>query len=242
MNYILVIPARYKSTRFPGKPLVMINGKTMIQRVYEQCLQSIPNEKIYVATEDKRILEYCNENGIQCVITSDKCLTGTDRVGEVAKLIDADFYINVQGDEPIFNPKDIDLLINQLYRKTKTVYDVYCGFTKIVEAERFFSKDVPKTVVNMKNELLYISRSAIPGNKKGNFNHGYRQVCAYAFSKKSLQLFCSRKEKTYLEKEEDIELLRFLELGIKVKMIKMSQDSIPIDRKIDLKRVLNKLK
>ena len=242
MKYILVIPARFKSTRFPGKPLVLINGKTMIQRVYEQCLQSVSQEKIYVATEDIRILEFCEGNGIQCILTSDKCLTGTDRVGEVAKLIDADFYINVQGDEPIFNPKDIDLLINELNLKSKTIYDVYCGFTRIIEAERFFSKDVPKTVVNIKNELLYISRSSIPGNKNGDFNHGYRQVCAYAFSKKSLQIFCSQKRKTFLEEQEDIELLRFLDLGIKVKMIKMSEDSIPVDRKDDLQRVLKKLK
>jgi len=241
LNYILVIPARFKSTRFPGKPLTLINGKTMIQRVYEQCLQSVSKEIIYVATEDTRILEHCKRNGIQCVLTSDKCLTGTDRVGEVAKLIEADFYINVQGDEPIFNPKDIDLLIKQLDQKNKSIYDVYCGFTKIIEAERFFSNDVPKIVVNMKNELLYISRSSIPGNKKGNFNNGYRQVCAYAFSKKSLQLFCSQKGKTFLEGQEDIELLRFLELGIKVKMIKMSEDSIPVDRKVDLEKVLNKL-
>ena len=241
MNFIIVIPARYKSTRFPGKPLVMIKGKTMIQRVYEQCLKSISHDKIYVATEDKRILDYCQEKGIQCILTSDKCLTGTDRVGEIAKLIDADYYINVQGDEPIFNPRDINLLIKELREKRESLYEVYCGFTKINEAERFFSKDVPKTVVNQKNELIYMSRSAIPGNKNGDFNIGFRQVCAYAFSKESLNKYCSLKKKTILEEQEDIELLRFLELGIKIKMIKMSEESIPVDRKEDIQRVLYKL-
>ena len=242
MNYILVIPARYKSTRFPGKPLTLIEGKTMIQRVYEQCLQSVSSEKIYIATEDIRILDYCESIGIKCLLTSKKCLTGTDRVGEIAKIIDADYYINVQGDEPIFNPLDIDLLINELTKKKESLYDVYCGFTKINEAERFFSNDVPKTVVNQKNELLYMSRSAIPGNKKGNFNIGFRQVCAYAFSKKSLNEFCSLKKKTFLEEQEDIELLRFLELGIKIKMVKMSEESIPVDREEDIQKVLTKLK
>ncbi len=241
MNYILVIPARYNSSRFPGKPLTMIGGKTMIQRVYEQCLKSVLHEKIYIATEDDRILNYCNKNGIQCILTSDDCLTGTDRVGEIAELIDADYYINVQGDEPIFNPNDIDLIIKEIRQKKEFLYEVYCGFTKINEAERFFSKDVPKTVVNQKNELIYMSRSAIPGNKNGDFNIGFRQVCAYAFSKESLNKYCSLKKKTFLEEQEDIELLRFLELGIKIKMIKMSEESIPVDRKEDIQRVLNKL-
>lgn len=242
MNYITVIPARYKSTRFPGKPLVMIKGKTMIQRVYDQCLKSISSKKIYVATDDDKILNYCIKNDIQCIKTSEKCLTGTDRVGEVANIIDADYYINVQGDEPIFNPKDIDLIISELNEKNCPKYGVYCGFSKIFDSERFYSNDVPKVVLNNNNELLYISRSGIPGNKIGNFNFGYRQICAYAFSKESLIKFCSQKKKTPLEIEEDIELLRFCELGMKVKMIRMSDESIPIDRKEDIQRVLLKLK
>lgn len=242
MNYILVIPARYKSSRFPGKPLTMIAGKTMIQRVYEQCLKSVLHEKIYVATEDNRILDYCNKNGIQCILTSDECLTGTDRVGEIADLIDADYYINVQGDEPIFNPEDINLLIKELSQDKKFLYEVYCGFSIINEVERFFSTDVPKTVVNNNNELLYISRAPIPGNKNENFISGYRQVCAYAFSKNSLNVFSSTKSKTLLEQQEDIELIRFLELGFKVKMIEMSEQSVPVDREEDIERVIKKLK
>ena len=239
-NYILVIPARYKSTRFPGKPLIDILGKTMLERVYEKCIEAVESSKIFVATDDKRIEKHCIERGIQCIITSTNCLTGTDRIGEVAKTIDADFYLNVQGDEPIFNPLDINILIKQI-EKSNNNYDVFCGFCPIDDSERFFSKDVPKVIFNKNQELIYISRSPIPGNKNGKFNFGFRQVCAYAFSKKSLMSFYSTKEKTPLEEQEDIELLRFLELGYKVKMLKMSNVSIPVDREEDLKRVLGRL-
>lgn len=240
MKYALVIPARYNSTRFPGKPLIDIRGKTMIQRVYEKCLQSVNSDLIYIATDDERIESHCQENGMKCIVTSKSCLTGTDRIGEVAKIIDADFYINVQGDEPIFNPSDIKVLINQI-EKTNIKFDVFCGYCPIDDSERFFSKDVPKVIFNKNQELIYMSRSPIPGNKNGIFNFGFRQVCAYAFSKKSLMSFYSTKEKTPLEEQEDIELLRFLELGYKVKMLKMSNVSIPVDREEDLKKVLGRL-
>ena len=241
MKYAIVIPARYNSTRFPGKPLIDIKGKTMIQRVYEKCLLSVNSELIYVATDDERIELHCKENDIKCIITSESCLTGTDRIGEVAQKIDADYFINVQGDEPVFNPKDIDLLIDELI-KNKNLYDVYCGYCPINSPEMFFSSDVPKAALNSKSELIYMSRSPIPGNKKGEFKFGYRQVCAYAFSRESLKLFCLQKRKTPLEEQEDIELLRFLELGVKIKMLEMSDESIPIDREEDLKKVLEYLK
>lgn len=240
MKYIVIIPARYNSTRFPGKPLIDINGKSMLERVYEKCLKVVESSKIFVATDDNRINKHCNDKGIQCLMTSKNCLTGTDRIGEVAKLIDVDYYINVQGDEPIFNPSDIKILINQL-KNNNNKYDIFCGYCPIDNSERFFSKDVPKVIFNKNQELIYMSRSPIPGNKNGVFNFGFRQVCAYAFSKKSLTSFYMAKEKTPLEEQEDIELLRFLELGYKVKMLKMSNVSIPVDREEDLKRVLDRL-
>ena len=113
-NYIVVIPARYDSTRLPGKPLVDIAGKTMIQRVYEQCIKAVKANLVYVATDDDRIRSACESFGAQVVMTSSKCLTGTDRVAEVSRKIDARYYINVQGDEPLFNPADIKLLVDQL--------------------------------------------------------------------------------------------------------------------------------
>jgi 3-deoxy-manno-octulosonate cytidylyltransferase (CMP-KDO synthetase) len=240
MKYILVIPARYQSSRFPGKPLIDIDGKTMIERVYNQCVKIVDPSLIYIATEDQRIKDHCDQYNMQCIMTSDACLTGTDRVGEVSKIIDADYYINIQGDEPLFNPRDIDKLLKEV-KMQDSPYEVYCGYCSIKDPKRFFSRDVPKVVFNSKQELLYMSRAGIPSNKKGNFVFGYRQVCAYGFSKRSLHLFFNEDKKTSLEEQEDIELLRFIEMGIKIKMIEMSQESIPVDREEDLERLLNKL-
>jgi 3-deoxy-manno-octulosonate cytidylyltransferase (CMP-KDO synthetase) len=236
MNIVLIIPARYKSSRFPGKPLTLIKGKSMISRVYNQCLKAISKDSIYIATEDKRIADHCKENNMQFLMTSDECLTGTDRLCEVSKLVDADYYINIQGDEPLFNPIDIKNIIQEL-SKEKTLYDVYCGYCSIDSRDTFFSFNMPKVIFNKKKELIYISRAPIPSNKKNDFRKGFRQVCGYAFSKKSLEVF-DIKYKTYFESIEDIELLRFLELGVKVKMVEMSKESIPVDVKEDIEKVL----
>ena len=236
MNFVLIIPARYNSSRFPGKPLTLLKGKSMIRRVYDQCLKAVPRDSIYVATEDRRIADHCKKNNIQFIMTSDECLTGTDRLCEVAKLVEADYYINIQGDEPLFNPNDINILIQEL-SKQKNLYDVYCGYCSIDSEDTFFSFNMPKVIFNKRKELIYMSRAPIPSNKKNEFRKGFRQVCGYAFSKKSLVLF-DIKSKTYFESIEDIELLRFIELGVKIKMVEMSKKSIPVDVKEDIKKVL----
>ena len=241
MKYILVIPARYSSSRLPGKPLLELKGKSMLQRVYEKCNSVVKKELIYVATDDSRIKDHCDSFNMQCLITSKECLTGTDRVAEVSKLIKADYYINVQGDEPIFNPNDIKLLIESITENNKK-FDVYGGYCKIHTPKKFFSQSIPKVVFNNRNELLYMSRAGIPSNKIKSFTFGYRQVCAYAFSAYALEIFSSKSNKTIFESEEDIEILRFLELGIKVKMLEMSDDSISIDIPEDINEVLNSLK
>jgi 3-deoxy-manno-octulosonate cytidylyltransferase (CMP-KDO synthetase) len=109
---VLIIPARYSSTRLPGKPLIKIKGIPMIIRTCKQCLKVVPAKNLYVATDDKKVEKCCKEHGIQTIMTSKKCLTGTDRVAEVAKKIKSETYINVQGDEPIFNPIDLKKIIN----------------------------------------------------------------------------------------------------------------------------------
>ena len=165
MNFVLIIPARYKSSRFPGKPLTILKGKSMIRHVYDQCLKAVPKDSIYVATEDKRIADHCKKNNIQFIMTSDKCLTGTDRLCEVSKLVEADYYINIQGDEPLFNPADIQILIQELI-KQKNLYDVYCGYCSIDSEDTFFSFNMPKVIFNKRKELIYMSRAPIPSNKK----------------------------------------------------------------------------
>lgn len=238
MNYIVVIPARYKSTRFPGKPLIDLAGKSMIQRVFEQCTKAISRDLIYVATEDERIKDHCDSLGIQCLITSDNCLTGTDRVAEVASKIDADYYINLQGDEPLFDPTDLTKTIEAITKKSGPIYNGYCP---IHTASDYNSPSVPKVVFRNDGRLLYMSRAAIPGNKDQTFNFGYRQVCVYGFPKQSLVDFTAQKGKTRFEKEEDIEILRFLELGHEVEMIEMSSNSIPVDHPEDVLKVLERI-
>ncbi len=239
VDYLVVIPARYKSKRLPGKPLLKINGIPMIVRTYNQCKKVVPTSKIIVATEDKRIQKVCSKNKINSILTSKKCLTGTDRIAEVAKKIKSKIYINVQGDEPICNPSDIKKIIKYAKRKPDLIIN---GYTEIKDKEMFYSPNVPKVIFDNKEYLIYMSRAGIPSNKNKTFVKAWRQVCIYAFPSKSLKDFTSVKKKTLLESIEDLELNRFIELGYRIKMIKMSNKSIPVDTKNDLKKVINKIK
>ena len=233
MKYIVVIPARYKSKRLPGKPLVNIGGLPMIVRTYNQCAKVISKDKIVVATDNLKIKNVCDEYNIKSIITSNKCLTGTDRVAEVAKKIKCNFYINVQGDEPFFNPHDLKMLIKQAEKKPKEVIN---GYTEIKDRKLFFSSSIPKVVFDKKGYLLYMSRGPIPSNKTLEFKKSWRQVCAYSFPRKALFDFANSKNKTPIESLEDIEILRFLEKGYKVKMIKMSNKSLAVDNNEDLEK------
>ena len=234
IDYLVVIPARYNSKRLPGKPLIDINGIPMIIRTYNQCKKVAPTSKIIVATDDKRIQKVCKENKINSIITSKKCLTGTDRIAEVAKKIKKNFYINVQGDEPICNPSDIKKIIKYAKKNPNTIIN---GYTEIKNKEMFYSKNVPKVVFDKNEKLLYMSRAPIPSNKKKKFIKAWRQVCIYSFPYKSLKIYTSVKKKTTLESIEDLESNRFLELGYQVQMLKMSNKSVAVDNKEDLEKV-----
>ncbi len=231
MKFIIVIPARYKSERLPGKPLANIGGIPMIVRTYNQCAKVVSGDKIIVATDNIKIKNVCDKYNIQSMITSKKCLTGTDRVAEVAKKINCQFYINVQGDEPFFNPEDLKKLIDVAIKKPNEIIN---GYTEIKDKELFFNSSIPKLVFDKDNYLLYMSRAPIPANKKYDFQKAWRQVCAYSFPKKKLISFANNKRKTKIEFFEDIEILRFLELGYKVKMIKMSNKSLSVDTENDI--------
>lgn len=239
-NYIIIIPARYASKRLPGKPLIKIEGVSMIVRTCIQCSKAVAKDKILVATDNIKIVKECNKYGFKATLTSKKCLTGTDRVSEVAKKTNFAHYINVQGDEPLFNPKDLIKLINA---KENFAEEVLLGYTEINNKFDIENKSIPKLVVDDENNLLYASRNQIPSNNLKNKNIKYfRQVLAYCFPRKKLLKFGMVKKKTKLEYFEDIEILRFLELGIKVKMIKMSNKSISVDLYRDLKKVKKILK
>jgi 3-deoxy-manno-octulosonate cytidylyltransferase (CMP-KDO synthetase) len=239
MKYYLVIPARYNSKRFPGKPLVNICGTPMIIRTYNQCKKVVPESKILIATDDLRIKKVCEKENINVIMTSKKCLTGTDRIAEVAKKFKADFYLNVQGDEPICNPSDIKKLLVTAKRYPKTIIN---GYTEIKDKKLFYSGHIPKVVFRKDGRLLYQSRAAIPTTKDMKFVKAWRQVCIYSLPYSSLNVFKSVNKKTPLEQLEDCELLRFLELGHEVKMIKMSNKSVSIDTKENLAEVIKIIK
>ncbi len=238
-DYLVVIPARYNSKRLPGKPLIDINGIPMIVRTYNQCKKTVPESKIIVATDNKKIKKICDKFKIKSIITSTKCLTGTDRLSEVAKKIKKRFYINVQGDEPICNPLDIKKIIKYAKRFPNQIIN---GYTRIRDKEMFYSPNVPKVVFDRNENLLYMSRAPIPSNKKKTFIEAWRQVCIYSFPFRSLKDFSSVKKKTLLESIEDLESNRFIELGYRVKMLKMSDKSIAVDTVSDLRKVRKILK
>ncbi len=231
MKYAIIIPARHQSNRLPGKPLVNLCGIPMIVRTYRQCLKAVPAEIVFVATDDDTIKSVCEQYGINVLMTSSTCLTGTDRVAETVKLVEADTYINVQGDEPVFNPDDIKSLIAEAGKNPDSVINGYC---RIKDEAQFRSPNTPKVVLRPDGRLLYMSRAPIPTNKAHGFDIAHRQVCAYAFPKAALLAFTAQHKKTPLEQIEDIEILRFLELGWDVKMILMSENSVSVDHPEDV--------
>jgi len=235
LKYAIIIPARYKSSRYPGKPLIDLAGKSMIRRVWEQSVKAVGIERVFIATDDAKIQDHCMGFTSNVIMTSEDCMTGTDRVAEVAELLDLDYAINVQGDEPIIDPKDI-LLVKEAYENSK--FSLVNAMAPIENEQEHRSLTIPKVVVDLFDKLLYMSRAAIPGSKQGQFNWGWKQVCIYAFSRTALQSFTERTQKTPLEQEEDIEILRFLELGFDVAMVKVDSGSVAIDTPEDRERVM----
>jgi len=235
LKIIGVIPARYHSSRFEGKPLCMIAGIPMIKRTYMQAKQSKRLDRLIVATDDSRIKRYCEEEGIPVIMTSDTCLTGTDRIAEVAQQESFDLYVNIQGDEPVIDPDSIDEIV-ELFMQYRDEYVAYNLYKYIDEPSETASETIIKAVVNEKDELLYMSRLPIPFSKSGESPKYKKQVCVYGFTKKALHIFSSR-DKTLNEYYEDIEILRFVDMGYKVKMKRTEADSIAVDVPADVKKV-----
>jgi 3-deoxy-manno-octulosonate cytidylyltransferase (CMP-KDO synthetase) len=235
MKYAVVIPARYQSSRFPGKPLVDLLGKTMIQRVWELCCEAVGTELVYIATDSHLIKEESETFGAQVIMTSDTCMTGTDRLAEASKSLNCDFIINVQGDEPLINPADINTLIQAYLDNPNTIVNAMCA---IKDENEFRSFTVPKVVTSKSGRLLYMSRSPIPITKKNTYHFGFKQVCIYIFSKQHLEFFYSQTKKSPIEEVEDIEILRFLENDIQVQMIEVNTASLAIDVPDDVPKVI----
>ena len=234
---VVVIPSRYKSSRFPGKPLVDILGKPMVVRVADLSAKAVGNENVYVATDDERIGDVVKEHGYNVIYTSEECLTGTDRVAEASLGIDADVVVNVQGDEALLDPNDI---INAVKCKIQNEDSVVTCMAKLTSAERPDDLKTCKVVTNLNGDLMYVSRNAIPSSKSGIVKTAHKQICVYAFDKKQLKEYYDigkKSGKTPVETSEDIEIIRFLEMGIKVKMVEVEGGTLAVDFPEDVKAV-----
>lgn len=234
MKLVCVIPARLKSTRLPHKPLLDICGKSMLERTYERACQVFDASEVYIATDSNIIERSANNYTKNVVITSEKCLTGTDRVAEFAQIVTADAYINLQGDEPIMPIENIKRIRD---RAKLNINNILNGFAPIDHLDDYFSKTIPKVVLNETSKLLYMSRSPVPGNKSGSFEGGHKQICVYSFPRHILKNYGPGKQKSINEKFEDIEILRLIDRGFDIEMIEMSQNTIAVDTMADLERV-----
>jgi len=233
MKTVVLIPARYQSSRFPGKPLVPLLGKPMVLWVAELSAKAVGQENVYVATEDTRIFDVVESAGFQALMTTNKALTGTDRLAIASDQIEADIYINVQGDEPLVNPKDI-LKIRD--KKIEQLEAVIIGYSWISNSEDEKSVKIPKVVTNEANKLVYMSRRVLPGFKEAkNAPNQYKKVvCIYAFTKEELYAFKKFGRKSQLEHSEDIEILRFLELDKSIIMVETEGGSLAVDIPSDI--------
>jgi len=235
MNKILgVIPARYASTRFPGKPLAMIKGKSMIHRVYEQAFKSKYIDDIIVATDDKRILKEVQSFGGNAVLTSKKHKTGTDRIVEVIKNIKCDIVVNIQGDEPFIKSEVIDSAIKPLIKDR----ELNVSTLAVPFSDKINDENKVKVVFDKNNIALYFSRSVIPNISRNTTNViYYKHLGLYVYRKDFLLKF-SREKQTEIEKAEKLEQLRLLSMGEKIKIVITKEDSISIDTIKDLKYAL----
>ncbi|MFQ3190646.1 MAG: 3-deoxy-manno-octulosonate cytidylyltransferase (CMP-KDO synthetase) [Paraglaciecola sp.] len=236
MRCVVLIPARFGSSRYPGKPLVNLLGKPMVLWVAELSAKAVGKDNVYVATEDQRIADVVTNAGFNSLMTSDNALTGTDRLAEAAAQIEADIYINVQGDEPLVDPLDI---LKVRDAKLDSMDAIVNGFSWVSELEDPHSVNIPKVVTNERNQLVYMSRLAVPGFKdtKDAPERYKKQVCIYAFTREELESFSLFGRKSELEKSEDIEILRFLEMDKTILLVETQPGSLAVDVPSDVVKV-----
>jgi 3-deoxy-manno-octulosonate cytidylyltransferase (CMP-KDO synthetase) len=235
VSFLVVIPARFQSTRFPGKPLADLGGSPLVEHVWRRCCRAVDSADVVVATDNDRIAAAATGFGATVEMTSPDCLTGTDRVAEVASRRSADWYVNVQGDEPFVDPTAIQRLIEVAGTAADDVAAVN-AMSVITEESEFRSETVPKPVTDLCGRLLYMSRAAIPTDKRLGFHQAFRQVGLYAFKRSSLALYQAGARKSPLEEIEDIEILRIVEAGLHVQMVEVSPAGLAVDTPADLER------
>jgi len=239
MNVVAIIPARYASTRFPGKPLIDIAGKSMIQRVYERTLQAASVQRVIVATDDQRIFDAVTAFGGEAQMTRDDHPSGTDRLAEVAARIDADLIVNVQGDEPLIDPEMIDAALAPLLADATIVMGTLS--TPIYDLEEYHSPNAVKVVTDRTGFALYFSRAAIPCGRDLAADQvpvgASKHVGLYVYRRDFLIAYPKMQE-TPLEQLEKLEQLRALEHGHRIRVVSTDRISIGVDVPGDVDKVL----
>lgn len=233
MKNIIVIPARYESTRLPGKPLLEISGRSLIRLVYERASESRLKDSVIIATDDERIMSAASSFGAHAVMTSASCKSGTDRVFEAVKDRDADVIINVQGDEPFIRPDMIDLLFSVLENES---LDVATLCAPVADDNEYSNPNTVKVVLDKNGFALYFSRSPIPYVRHGMSRPMlYKHIGIYGFKRDFLKRFVSL-PKSRLEEAESLEQLRILENGYRIKVLTTHYNGFGIDTMEDLER------
>jgi len=241
MKTLGIIPARYASTRFPGKPLIDIYGKSMIQRVYEQACSATSLDKVVIATDDERIITAVDHFGGTAVMTSSDHQSGTDRCAEVALLFpDFNIVINIQGDEPYIDPVQIDLLSSCF---TDPEVELATLIKKINDNDELFNHNIPKVVINSRQEAIYFSRHTIPYIRNINKENWitaqqfYKHIGIYGYTMAAL-LEITKLNPSSLELAENLEQLRWLQNGYKIQTKVTDIESIAVDTHQDLKKII----
>jgi len=245
MEFIGIIPSRYASTRFPGKPLADIHGKTMIERVYEQAKKAI--ETVYVATDDKKIFDETKRFGGNVIMTSEDHQSGTDRLAEAIDLIQKntntnyDVVINIQGDEPFIQPEQIEK-IKSCFNDNNT--KIATLVKKIENSEDIFDTNKPKVTFDKNMNAICFSRSPIPfirnvEKSDWHLKHDfYRHIGMYAYKTETL-IELTKLEQSPLELAESLEQMRWIENGYQIKVAKTSFDSLGVDTPEDLEKIIS---
>ncbi|MFH1259878.1 MAG: 3-deoxy-manno-octulosonate cytidylyltransferase [Elusimicrobiota bacterium] len=235
MKIIGVIPARWGSTRFPGKPLADLLGKPLVVRVYEQAKKCRLLAEVIIATDDRRILAAAKSFSALAVLTGKDCLSGTDRIAEVVRNIPADIVVNIQGDEPLINPRAITAAIKPLLADEQVLVSTLA--CPLNNKEDLDNPNVVKVVLDKKGYALYFSRSVIPYSRDTLDPLRYKKHLGLYVYRKDFLKVITRLPMSPLEKIEKLEQLRILENGYKIKVVFTKYDTIGVDTPEDLIKI-----
>jgi 3-deoxy-manno-octulosonate cytidylyltransferase (CMP-KDO synthetase) len=240
MSIAIIIPARYASTRLPGKPLIKINGKTVIQWVYERANQSKLATQVIVATDDVRIFHTVEEFGGKAVMTDPKHQSGSDRIAEIAKKNpDFEIIVNVQGDEPLIMPESIDNAINSLVKDKSA--DISTLIRELTDEKEINNPNVVKALIDNSGKALYFSRATVPYERVEGQTKFYGHIGLYAYRRESLLKMTELPQSDY-EKAECLEQLRALQNGMTIKTAVVDYKPIGIDTPEDVEEFKNYIK